>query len=59
MKKRYIFLIAATIIVLTAYYWWVLPVAFIVVMAWSIFRLSGKKEKKRETPIIPIEDYLD
>lgn len=58
MKKTLIFLIAATIIVLTAYYWWVLPIAFIVVMAWLMFKIN-RKEKKRETPIIPIEDYLD
>lgn len=50
MKKRYIFLIAATIIVLTAYYWWVLPVAFVTLMAWSMFRVN-KNQKKLDKEI--------
>lgn len=58
MRKTIAFLVASAVIVGTAYYYWVLPLAFIALIGWSMFGINNKP-KKKDTPIIPIEDYLD
>lgn len=50
MKKTIAIIIASALIVGTAYYWWILVIAFVSLIGWSMFRVN-KSQKRLDKEI--------